>query len=228
MKIKAVISDFDSPISDSYQEGIRRIRKLCAAEEITFGRQERRKLAEFWGLPGKELLQIALGITSELADAMYVEWERMDLADPIPLVSGAKEVLDWAKRNGFISCLLTMRYRASMMDILKRIDLGRRFDIVSCSQDVVYHKPDPRAFWHIQQELKDRFDIALDECIFVGDTANDVRAGKAAGIRPLVVMTGPYLADGAERIDHPDILPSIDALPAWMHSQHTGELSSFI
>ena len=168
-----------------------------------------------------------MGVTRELARVMYIEWERMDLEDPVPLIPGAKDVLRWAKRNGIVNCLLTTRNRENVTDIFRRIDLESQFGVISCKQDAVYRKPDPRAFYHVEQELKERFGISFRNCIFIGDTADDMRAGKAANIRPLLVQTGPNIADGAERMDHPDVLPSVDELPGWLASQTNQRLQAF-
>lgn len=225
MQVKAIIYDFDGPINDSFREGIRRIKILCAIHNAAFGREQRAKLVELWGLPGVELLQQSLGITPELAVPMYKEWERMDLADPVPLIPGAKDVLYWCHRNGFLNCLLTTRNRENITDIFERVDLMRSFDVMSTRQDVEHRKPDPRAFRYVLEKLSER-GIPKDGCIFIGDTPVDIEAGKQAGIRTLVVQTGPYLLEHVVKypIDVRDLLKSVDDLPAWMEKNHEGAL----
>ncbi|HXV26766.1 MAG TPA: HAD family hydrolase [Candidatus Paceibacterota bacterium] len=226
MIVKACIYDFDGPINDSFREGIRRIKILCAIHEVAFGRAERQRLIESWGLPGVELLMQGLNITRDLAEAMYREWERMDLQDPVPLVPSAKDVLYWMHRNGFRNCLLTTRNRQNIHDIFERVDLMRSFDIMSCRQDVEHRKPDPRAFRYVLEQLQERFGIGRDDCIFIGDTPVDIDAGKQAGIRTLVVQTGPYLLEHVLQypMDLHDILKSLDDLPQWMEKNHDGGL----
>src|SRR3989344_3948004 len=199
-KIRALILDFDGVVNDSFHEGLRRIRNLCAIEEISFGRTQRKNLTELWGLPGKELLMQGLGIPEALADAMYPAWERLDLADPIPLIPGAKETLLWLRRNDFRTALLTSRNRQNIHDIFERIDLTREFSVIATRQDVPYRKPDPRVFDFLLGELSTTHGVAKDECIFVGDTPADLNAGTAAGIRTLLVQTGPYLLRHARNL----------------------------
>jgi len=225
--VRAVIFDFDGPINDSFREGLRRIKILCAVHEVPFARKERMKLTELWGLPGLELLEKGLGINRKLAETMYPEWERMDLNLPVPLVPAAKEVLLWLRKNGFVSTLLTTRNKENIREIFERLDLTHEFGVISTRQDTPNHrKPDPRAFRYTLEELKERFKITKDECVFIGDTPVDIVAGEKAGIETLVVQSGPYLLKHASQ--HPvkleNILGSIDDLPGWIEEHHEGEI----
>lgn len=229
MKVKAIIYDFDGPILDSYQEALRRIQRLCAVHDLPYGRKERFELIKLWGAYGPTLLRDGLGITQEMADAIYPGWERMDVEEPISLVQGAREVLLWAQRNDIKNCLLTSRRTKNTNDILKRIDVLRYFDVLSCSEQAgEFKKPDPRAFFFVQENLKDLFGIPPEECIFVGDTETDVKAGHAAGYATLVVMTGPYtLQSGDHTVELTNMLRSVDDLPFWVEKNHDGELPIF-
>ena len=90
MHVRAVIFDFDGPINDSFREGLRRIKVLCAIYDIPFGRMQRKKLTELWGIPGIELLEQGVDISRNFAERVYRGWERMDLTDPVPLVPGTR------------------------------------------------------------------------------------------------------------------------------------------
>ncbi|MDP3770610.1 MAG: HAD-IA family hydrolase [Candidatus Sungbacteria bacterium] len=226
MRVRAVIFDFDGPICDSFREGIRRIKLLCAIHDVHFGREERRRLTELWGLPGKELLEQGVGVFSHLLDTMYKEWEQLDLHDPVPLVPAAKEVLYWLRKNKFVSTILTTRNTENLMEIFDRLDLAREFDVISARQDTIHRKPDPRAFSYTLETLYGLFGITKEQCIFVGDTPTDIVAGLASGIETLVVQTGPYLLKHVET--HPiklqNLLTSIDDLPGWLEEHHEGEI----
>jgi len=224
--VRAVIFDFDGPINDSFREGLRRIKILCAIHNVRFGREERRRLTEFWGIPGRELLEQGLEISSELSDAMYVEWEKIDLQQPVPLVPSSKDVLYWLRRNRFISALLTTRNRENLTDILERLDLIREFGVISTRQNTSYRKPDPRAFRFVLETLAEKNQIQKENCIFIGDTPADIEAGRLAEIKTLVVQTGPYLLK--HTLQYPikleNLLNSIDELPAWLEEHHEEEI----
>lgn len=220
MKIRGVIFDFDGVVNDSFREGLRRIRNLCVTSDpqIEFTPAHRRKLTELWGLPGVDLMQQGLGIPHAAAEALYKRWEAYDLADPVPLITGADDVLYWLHRNTFHIGLLTSRNRDNIRDIFEKIDLTRRFDIIATRQESPYRKPDPRVFEYVLGEFSDRFGIGPEECIFVGDTPADIDAGTAASITTLLVQTGPYLLRHADKlpIALSNVLHSIDDLPMWL------------
>jgi len=61
--------------------------------------------------------------------------------------------------------------------------------------------------------------IAPDRVAMVGDSTHDLRAGRAAGMLTLGVLTG--LALHAELAPHADaVLPDIGALPAWLDARN--------
>ncbi len=226
MEIKAVILDFDGVVNDSFAEGMRRIKILAAVHDIHFGRAERMKLTDLWGLPGIDLLEKGLDISRGLAEAFYPEWERMDLELPNGLVPGAKDVLLWLRRNELVSGLLTTRNKQNIDDIFERIDLKREFSVISTRQDTEYRKPDPRAFRFVLEQLAEKHGVTKEQCVFVGDTREDIRAGENAGIETLVVLTGPYSLKHIHDcpIKLTNVLKSIDDLPFWIEENHSGEL----
>ena len=67
MRIGAVIFDLDGPILDSFREGLRRIRILCAIHDVPYEREHHKRLTALWGLPGIELLMQGLGISEQFA-----------------------------------------------------------------------------------------------------------------------------------------------------------------
>lgn len=227
MKIRAVVFDLDGPILDSFREGLRRIKTICAIYDIPFRREHYKKLAELWGIPGVELLVQGLGLNEEFARRVfYPAWERLDLNQPASLVPRTREVLSWLRRNKITAAVLTSRHREHVVDMFERLDLARDFSIVSTKFDTLFRKPDPRVFYHVLKELKDKFRVDKNKCIFVGDTPADVDAGQAIGIETLLVQTGPYLLKHAKKLPLTlaNVLNSIDDLPGWIEEHGEGQV----
>jgi HAD superfamily hydrolase (TIGR01509 family) len=231
MLIKGIVLDYDGVLLDSFRGGLRRIRNLCAEEEIPFGRDSRQRLTEAWGKPGIELLQTGLSINLALATEINKRWIRLDNADPPSLIPGTREVLLWLRNNHFKVCLLTSRHKSNVEVLLKKQDLLREFAHVCTREDVPHSKPDPRALRPPLVALADEFNIKQKECVFVGDTPSDIEAGHRAGLTTLVVQTGPYLLKhssksfGGKRVPLKNVLASIDDLPFWIEQNHKGKLS---
>lgn len=233
MLVKAVIFDLDGTILDSFRDGLRRIKRICAIEDIPFTRVHRKRLTKLWGKPGVELLMEGMDLGEELVrTTLYPAWERLDIIEPPPLILGAREVLSWLKRNKIVATLLTSRHKKHTEQLLDLIDLSREFVIVHTKEDSPFPKPDPRAFRFTIEGLAEKFGIQKDETIFVGDTPADIDAGQAIEIETLLVQTGPYLLRHAKQLPFGldklcNVLNSIDDVPEWIEEHHEGPELSF-
>ena len=218
MRIRGAIFDFDGPLNDSFREGLRRIEVLCGINNLPFTREIRQRLIRLWGKPGVQLLEEGLGVTSELAGHVYVQWEAFDLIMPIPFIPGTFDTLRWNRQHGIQNAVLTSRNRKNIHDIFEKCDFEREFAVVSTRQDTEFKKPDPQVFNFVLKRFSEDFCIAREECIFIGDTPEDITCGQAAGIETLVVLTGPYWCDHILQypVKPTNILASVDYLPEWI------------
>lgn len=227
MQVRAVVFDLDGPILDSFREGLRRIRIICAIYGTPFTGEHHRRLTQLWGLPGIELIVQGIGLGETFVrETFYPAWERLDLQQPLPLVPRTREVLAWLRRNKIVATILTSRHREHVQEMFDRLDLVHSFAVVSTKFDTPYRKPDPRVFRRTLEELEEKFQITKNGVIFVGDTPADVNAGKTAGIETLLVQTGPYLLKHADKLplSLSNILNSIDDVPGWIEENHEGRL----
>jgi phosphoglycolate phosphatase len=78
--------------------------------------------------------------------------------------------------------------------------------------DTTEPKPSPEALIQCGEALN----LELCDCLIVGDSVNDVRAGKAAGARTVAVLSGLYTHEELIR-EFPDlILPDVTTLPEFV------------
>jgi pyrophosphatase PpaX len=215
----AIIVDFDGTLLDSYSYAFKHLGWIAERNDLIITPKVRQIMLDTWGLTGVEFLQNAFKIDLEYARHLYHEWEAMDIEDPIPLIGGARETLEWLREQRYMVCMLTSRHRTTVISILARERLQNYFARITAREDSAYSKPDGRAFTGIFQTLT-RQKVLKEECLFVGDTFVDIEAGQNAGIKTVVVETGPYRHEHHKTHPVPEdyIIPSIKDLPAWIES----------
>jgi HAD superfamily hydrolase (TIGR01549 family) len=110
--------------------------------------------------------------------------------------------------------LITMRHVPNQV-ILKELDyfgIGKYFTLIVTALDTSKPKPSPEALIQCVKAL----DLEMCDCIIVGDSVNDVRAGKAAGARTVALLSGLFLREELIK-ECPDlILPDVNELPEYI------------
>ena len=150
---------------------------------------------------------------------------------------GQSQICDWLNEEAETApqVLVTDLHRLSAE--LRRIDLGlcvmtndaegparahlasvqalELFDLVIGSDSGFGAKPQAAPLL----ALADKMDIPAAACVMVGDSTHDLRAGRAAGMRTVAVLTG--LAEAAELAPLANaVLPDVSHLPAWISAQN--------
>jgi phosphoglycolate phosphatase len=110
--------------------------------------------------------------------------------------------------------LITMRHCPNQI-ILKEMDyfgIAKYFAHVVTALDTSKPKPSPEAL----NQCVEALDVEMCDCIIVGDSVNDVRAGKAAGARTVAVLSGLFQREELVK-ECPDlILPNVASLPEFI------------
>jgi HAD superfamily hydrolase (TIGR01509 family) len=125
----------------------------------------------------------------------------------IPNVKTALEALAKKRRLA----LITMRYvpKQSIIEELEFFGISTYFSHVVTALDSFKPKPSPEALLSCVRAM----DVEISDCVIVGDSVNDVRAGKAAGARTVAVLSGLFRS-GELAKEEPDlILNDVTGLP---------------
>jgi|GEM_PF-159942 len=126
---------------------------------------------------------------------------------PIPNISTALETLSKKAKLA----LITMRSvpKKTITKELQHFGIAKYFTHVVTALDTHKPKPSPEALIKCKKAL----DIQMCDCIIVGDSVNDIKAGKAAGAKTVAVLSGLFSHKELAK-ERPDlILKDATALP---------------
>ncbi len=129
---------------------------------------------------------------------------------PIPGISNALKALS----NNAKLALITMRRvpKEAVASELESFGIASYFSHVITAMDTHKPKPSPEALIKTVQAI----DVQICDCLIVGDSVSDVRAGKAAGAATVAVLSGLFSREelAAEKPDL--ILEDATRLPEYV------------
>jgi HAD superfamily hydrolase (TIGR01509 family) len=128
-------------------------------------------------------------------------------ARPFPNITKTLETLSKKAKLAVI----TMRCipSASIIGELQKFGLNKFFAHVVTALDTHKPKPSPEGLIKAVKAL----DVQMCDCIIVGDSTVDVKAGKAAGALTVSVLTGLYSREELAKAEPDFILNNITELP---------------
>src|SRR5450830_1522805 len=139
----------------------------------------------------KGLLKLGFGLTPEHAsfDAMRVEY--LNLYDEVFLTSptlfeGMADVLDAVEANGQQWGIVTNKPKRFTQRLIDAIGLDKRAGCVISGDDA----PRPKPYPYTLNLACEQLGVKANDCIYVGDAARDIAAGKAAGMKTVVALYG--------------------------------------
>jgi len=107
--------------------------------------------------------------------------------------------------------VITMRHVPNEV-IQKELDnmgIAQYFSHVMTSLDTAKPKPSPEQIILCAQKMG----LEMEKCLIVGDSVNDVRAGKAAGAKTVAVLSGLYGKEVLAKEDPDLMLTELSLLP---------------
>jgi len=92
---------------------------------------------------------------------------------------------------------------------LKKFNIAEYFDPIVTAIDTCKPKPSPEALLKCVNSMN----LNVKDCIIVGDSVNDIKAGRAANMKTVSVLSGIYSLQELVK-EKPDfIIPNISFLP---------------
>ncbi len=97
--------------------------------------------------------------------------------------------------------LVTSGDRARVLRQLRAFGLLQTFPVRVCADDTVRRKPHPAPLRRALEEMR----LAPEECVYVGDSPEDIEMARGAGVRAIAVL-GPFPTEKRLRAAHPEML----------------------
>jgi len=204
---RAVLFDWDGTLLDSYAADARAYLSMFRALGVSWSARDiDRHYSPNWYR------------VYRAAKIHRIHWERADRLWGVAyekenpkLLPGARSVLRLLYKH-FLLGLVTSGNRSRVRRQLRAFGFVDYFSACVCSEDAPKKKPHPAP---LELALK-RLRANPDECVYVGDTAEDIEMARRAGVRPIGVL-GPFPTAARVRAAQPDaLLRSVRDLPRYL------------
>jgi HAD superfamily hydrolase (TIGR01549 family) len=187
-RIKALCFDVDGTLSDTddlYKQKVQRF-----FPKFLFGdpNHAARRFVMWAEAPGNALLGLAdtLGIDDEMV--AVIDWmsrHRRQSSKKFLLVPGVDGMLASLKGRYPMS-VVSARDEKGTMRFLDQFNLVQYFDVIVTGLSAEHTKPYPDPVRLAAQKMG----VAPEQCLMIGDTTVDMRAGKSAGAQAAGVLCG--------------------------------------
>lgn len=210
LDVRAILLDLDGTIVDSRRAYLEAVKSAFAATgqktvDISVVTEIPKRIEQ--SLPIDDLLG-GIDAATFLQAYLSAYYEATaEKTEPMPDITNTLERLS-AKAK---LALVTMRHipRERVIKELERFGLAKYFQFVITALDSRLPKPSPEALI----QCADRMGISIGDCVVVGDSIADVKAGKSAGAKTVAVLSGIFSRAELEK-EKPDlILESVSMLP---------------
>lgn len=148
------------------------------------------------GLPLEQVFRSAVAAAGKAAIAALCDHYRR-LADApefvrqFRLYDGVASTLARLHRDGMKLVVATSKGRATTLDILRHCGIDGLIDDAFGGDCVEHGKPHPE----MVHRARDRFGVAADRTVMIGDTSFDIQMGHAAGVSTGAVTYGMHDPD---------------------------------
>lgn len=139
----------------------------------------------------------------------------MNLCQHTRYFEGMETVLDQLDSSGLPWGIVTNKMSRFTTPLTEALELSRRTDCIISGDTTTERKPHPEPLL----EASRRLGINPESCVYIGDAARDIEAGRRAGMATLAALYG-YISAG-EDIDSwgaDDTLESPNELMAWIEA----------
>jgi phosphoglycolate phosphatase-like HAD superfamily hydrolase len=187
-RIKALCFDVDGTLSDTDDYYAQKIVKFLPRFLFRDPVHTARRLVMWIEAPGNALLGFAdrIGIDDEMV--AVIDWLNRHRKSPLKqylIVPGVEEMFKLI-HGRFPMAVVSARDEKSTMRFLTQFDLCKYFEVIITGLSAPHTKPYPDPIFLAAQKMG----VQPQDCVMIGDTTVDMRAGKAAGAQTIGVLCG--------------------------------------
>lgn len=188
---------------------------IAKAGIVKTGGEVRTGVTQLWGRPHRDVIANIIGADDPLLDKVVSNYEQCifthTFSSHISLIPGAKQKLELLRERHKLALATGMNGKLLREHILPHFGMQNFFDAIRSSSelpDSSRGKPYPDMLFSILEELQ----VATEDVVMVGDAMGDVLMAQAAGVCPIVVLTGQLTRGAAEALHVKTIIQSIAQL----------------
>lgn len=171
------VFDIDGTLIDTeygHIEGLRRALLEKCGKDYHYD-----ELRRFFGMPGEDTIEI-LGIDNP--NDFIKHWYEVAAElnkGKMCMFNGMRQVLDTLKQKNIPMGIVTSQDAEELKETYKNFDLGKYFEIAIHMDLTERHKPYPDPL----NKFFELTELSKDGALYVGDTKNDWKCAKAAGVK---------------------------------------------
>jgi len=187
-RIKALCFDVDGTLSDTDDLYARKVSPYLPRTIFRDPDQTARRMVMWVESPGNALLRYAdrMGLDDEMGAFIdRFSRARPNTAQRFLLIPGVDEMLA-ALKGRYPMAIVSARHEKSTMRFLEQFDLVKYFDAIITGLSAPHTKPFPDPIFLAAE----RMGVKPHECLMIGDTTVDMRAGRSAGAQTVGVLCG--------------------------------------
>jgi HAD superfamily hydrolase (TIGR01549 family) len=187
-RIKALCFDVDGTLSDTDDLYIHKVARFFPHFLFKDPEGSARRFVMWVEAPGNALLGLTdtIGLDDEIV--ALIDWlsrHQRKSSKTFWLIPGVDEML--AKLKGqYPMAVVSARDEKGTMRFLEQFRLVQYFDVVITGQSAEHTKPYPDPILLAANKMG----VRPEECLMIGDTTVDMRAGKSAGTQTVGVLCG--------------------------------------
>lgn len=187
-RIKALCFDVDGTLSDTDDLYTQKATRLFPRPLFKDPARSARRLVMWMEAPGNALLGLAdtVGLDDEMVAVIHwLSLRRKHSPKKFLLVPGVDEMLKQL-HGRFPMSVVSARDERGTMTFLEQFGLVKYFDAVITGLSAPHTKPYPDPVLLAAQKMN----VPPQNCLMIGDTTVDIRAGRSAGAQTVGVLCG--------------------------------------